>query len=175
LNIKKVHLVGHSIGGAIAITLAASMPSLVSSLSLVDSTGIPLGSLPEVMLRRSIEMPAQLGSIKLQSVSKMLQSSLYNNFFNTRNVIQTAWISLEKDLKPLLPKIKSPSLVLWGERDLFTPLKLGQELAQGIKGSRLIVVEGEYHEWSMFRPEKFAPIIFDFIDEIEGLSVDPKN
>jgi hypothetical protein len=63
-----------------------------------------------------------------------------------------------KRLKPLLPQIKSPSLVLWGENDLFTPLKLGQELAQGIKGSRLIVVEGEYHEWSMFRPEKFAPI-----------------
>ncbi len=175
LNIKKVHLVGHSIGGAIAITVAASMPSLVSSLILVDSTGIPLGSLPEVMLRRSIEMPAQLGSIKLQPVSKMLQSSLYNNFFNTRNVIQTALLSLEKDLKPLLPKIKSPSLLLWGERDLFTPLKLGQELAQGIKGSRLIVIEGEYHEWSMFRPEKFAPIIFDFIDEIEDSSVDPED
>jgi hypothetical protein len=52
---------------------------------------------------------------------------------------------------------------------------LGQELAQGIKGSRLIVIEGEYHEWSMFRPEKFAPIIFDFIDEIEGSSVIPEN
>lgn len=25
------------------------------------------------------------------------------------------------------------------------------------------------HEWSMFRPEKFAPIIFDFIDELEKL------
>ncbi len=170
LKIKKVHLIGHSIGGAIAITIAASRPSLVSSLILVDSTGIPLGHLPEVLLRRSIELPAQMGSIKFNPLSQMLQSSLYNNFFNTRNVIQTAWLSLEKDLRPLLPQIESPSLVLWGENDLFTPLKLGQELAQGIKGSRLIVVEGEYHEWSMFRPEKFAPIIFDFIDENNALS-----
>ena len=169
LNIEKVHLIGHSIGGAIAITIAASMPSIVSSLVLVDSTGVPLGSLPEVLLRRSMELPAQMGSIKFKPLSKMLQASLYNNFFRTRNVIQTAWLSLEKDLRPLLPQIESPSLVLWGENDLFTPLKLGQELSKGIKGSRLRVVEGEYHEWSMFRPEKFAPIIFDFIDEVEAL------
>jgi pimeloyl-ACP methyl ester carboxylesterase len=169
LNIQKVHLIGHSIGGAIALTIAASMPSIVSSLVLVDSTGIPMGSLPEVLLRRLPELPAQMGSIKFKALSQMLLSSLYNNFFHTRNVIQTAWLSLEKDLRPLLPQIKSPSLVLWGENDLFTPLKLGKELSQGIKGSRLIVVEGEYHEWSMFRPEKFAPIIFDFIDEVEAL------
>ena len=167
LKIEKVHIVGHSIGGAIAITMAVSMPSIVSSIILVDSTGIPLGSLPEVMLRRSIELPAQIGSIKFKAVSKMFQSSIYNNVFKTRNVIQTAWLSLEKDLKPLLSKIECPSLVLWGEHDLFTPLKLGHQLAQGIKGSRLIVVEGEYHEWSMFRPEKLAPIIFKFIDEID--------
>ncbi len=170
LKIGKVHVIGHSIGGAIAITIAASMSSMVSSIILVDSTGIPLGSLPEVILRRSIEMPAQIGSIKFKALSKMFQSSLYNNVFKTRNVIQTAWLSLEKDLKPLLSKIESPSLVLWGEHDLFTPLKLGRQLAQGIKGSRLIVVEGEYHEWSMFRPEKFAPIIFNFIDEVEKLN-----
>ncbi len=168
LNLKKVHLIGHSIGGAIAIIIAAEMPSLVSSLVVVDSTGVPLGSLPEVMLRRSIELPAQLGAIKIEPLSKMFQSSLYNWLFRTQNVIQTAWISLEEDVRPLLSKIESPSLVLWAENDRFTPLKLGQELAQGIKGSQLIVVEGEYHELSMFRPEKFAKIIGDFLDEVIG-------
>jgi pimeloyl-ACP methyl ester carboxylesterase len=169
LKIKKVHAIGHSIGGAIAIGIAASKPSIVSSLVVVDSTGVPLGSLPEVLLRRSIELPAQLGSLKMEAVSKMMLSSLYNSFFNTRNVIQTARISLEEDLRPILPQIQSPSLILWGENDRFTPLRFGQELALGIKGSRLKVVEGEYHELSMFRPEKFAPIVLDFIDEVERL------
>ena len=170
LKFKKIHLIGHSIGGAIAATIAASKPSMVSSLILVDSTGIPLGSLPEVLLRRLPELPAQIGSIKLKAIIKMWQSSFYNNLFNTRNVIQTARLSLEKDIRPILPQIETPSLILWGENDLFIPLKLGQELARGIKNSRLVVVEGEYHEWSMFCPEKFAAIICDFIDEIEPLT-----
>lgn len=169
LKIKKIHLIGHSIGGAIAATIAASKPSMVSSLILVDSTGIPLGFLPEVLLRRLPELPAQIGSIKLKAISKMWQSSFYNNLFNTRNVIQTARLSLAEDIRPILPKIESHALILWGENDLFIPLKLGQELARGIKNSRLIVVEGEYHEWSMFCPEKFAPIISNFIDEVEAL------
>jgi pimeloyl-ACP methyl ester carboxylesterase len=75
---SKAHLIGHSIGGAIAIKIAASMPSLVSSLIVVDSTGIPLGSLPEVVLRRSIEMPAQIGAIKFKPLTQMLVSSLHN-------------------------------------------------------------------------------------------------
>jgi pimeloyl-ACP methyl ester carboxylesterase len=169
LNRKKVHVIGHSIGGAIAATIAASKPSMISSLILVDSTGIPLGSMPSVLLRRLPELPAQIGSIKFKPIIKMWQSSFYNNLFNTQNVIQTAWLSLAEDIRPLLPKIESRSLILWGENDLFIPLKLGQELARGIKNSRLIVVEGEYHEWSMFCPDKFAPIICDFIDEVEAL------
>lgn len=157
------------IGGAIAIAIAASKPSIVSSLVVVDSTGVPLGSLPEVLLRRSIELPAQLGSVKVEAASKMMQSSFYNSFFNTRNVIQIAKISLEEDLRPILPQIQSPSIILWVENDRFTPLRLGQELALGIKGSWLRVVAGEYQELSMFRPDKFVPSVLDFIDEVERL------
>lgn len=69
----------------------------------------------------------------------------------------------------MLSQIECPTLVLWGENDRFTPMNLAQELAQGIKGSQLILLKGEYHEWSMFRPEKFSLIICDFIDEVEEL------
>lgn len=169
LTIKKIHIIGHSMGGAIAITIATSMPSLVRSLVVVDSTGIPLGSLPEVMLRRSIELPAQLGSMKFVPLSNMVQSFFYNCLFRTKNVIGAAGISLVGDVRPMLSHIECPTLVLWGENDRFTPMNLAQELAQGIKGSQLILLKGEYHEWSMFRPEKFSLIICDFIDEVEEL------
>lgn len=168
LELKQLHLIGHSLGGAIGILLAASNPSLVSSLTLVDSTGIPLGSLPEVLLRRSVEMTAEVVEMKLDVVSKMVQNFVYNCLFNPQNVIQSAWICLEEDVRPFLPKIKAPTLVLWGKNDQFTPLHIGQEFAQGIKNSRLIVLEGEYHEWSLFKPETFVALVFDFLEKIES-------
>ena len=83
-------------------------------------------------------------------------------------MIQSSRLALEKDLRPLLPQIKSPTLVLWGGSDRFIPLQFAYEFSQSIPGATMIVAEGEYHEWAMLRPEKFVPMIFDFIDEVAG-------
>lgn len=167
LNLKKVHIIGHSLGGAIGIALAAFRPSIVRSLIAVDSTGIPIGSVPEVLLRRAIEMPAQMGQMKLDAVAAIFQGLLYNSLFNPQKVIQTALLAIEKDIRPLLPKIDSPCLILWGANDLLTPVTSAHKLSQGIKGSKVVIVDGVYHEWNLFFPEKFTGIVCDFIDEIQ--------
>ncbi|MFE1745253.1 alpha/beta fold hydrolase [Coleofasciculus sp. H7-2] len=169
LNLKKVHIIGHSLGGAIGMALAALMPSIVRSLVVVDSTGIPLGSIPEVLLRRAIEMPAQSWQMKLQPVSAIFQCLLYNSLFNLENTIKMGFIALEQDIRPILPNIESPCLIVWGENDILTPVKFAQELSQGIKGSKVKIVEEGYHEWNLFFPDKFTAIIFDFIAEIEEM------
>lgn len=171
LNLKKVHVVGHSLGGAIAIALAALIPSIVRSLIVVDSTGISLGSVPEVVLKRAIEMPAQSWQMKIQPVSAIFQNLLYNSLFNPENTIKMGFIALQEDIRPILPKIESPCLILWGENDVLTPVKFAQELSQGIKGSRLKIVAEGYHEWNLFFPEKFTEIIFGFIAEVEEINL----
>lgn len=168
LNIKKVHLIGHSLGGGISVTLAASMPFLVKSVILVDSTGIPVDPIPKVLLQRAIEMSAQTVQIRFPQIIQVFQGFSYNLFFNTQNTIQALLLSLKKDLKPLLPKIESPCLIVWGANDLTTPLIAAQEFSQRIKGSSLVVVDGVYHEWILFFVEKITSIIFDFINEIEA-------
>ncbi|MER3588846.1 MAG: alpha/beta hydrolase, partial [Mastigocladus sp. ERB_26_1] len=52
LNIKQVHVVGHSLGGGIAIVLSNLCPDKVKSLVLVDSTGLPSASILEIIPRR---------------------------------------------------------------------------------------------------------------------------
>lgn len=169
LNLKKVHVVGHSLGGAIAIALAALMPSIVRSLIVVDSTGIPLGSIPEVVLKRAIEMPAQSWQMKLQPVSAIFKNLFYNSLFNLENTIKMGFIALQEDIRPILPNVESPCLILWGENDVLTPVKFAQELSQGIKGSKLKVVAEGYHEWNLFFPDKFTTITFEFLAEIEEM------
>lgn len=168
LNINKIHLIGQSLGGGISVTLAALMPSLVRSLILVDSTGIPVAPVPKVFFQRLIEMTAQTPQIKFPQFIQMFQGFLYSLFFKPQNTIQTLWLALEKDLKPLLPKIESPCLLAWGANDRTTPLSAAQEFSQRIKGSKLVVVNGVYHEWSIYFVQKFTNIVFDFIDEIEA-------
>lgn len=168
LNIQKIHLMGHSLGGGIAATLAASTPTLVQSLILVDSTGIPVDPIPKVFFQRVIEMTAQAPQVKFPQIIQIIQAFSYNLFFRTKNTVQALFLALKKDLKPLLPKIESPCMLVWGANDLTTPLPAAQEFSRLIKGSKLVVVEGVYHEWSLYSVEKFTNIVFDFINEIEA-------
>ena len=163
LNIKKIHLIGHSLGGGIGVTLAATVPDIVSSLILVDSTGIPVDPIPKVLAQRTIEMTAQTPQIRYPQIQQVFQGFAYNLFFKTQNTILVLLLSLTKDLKSLLPQIQCPCLIVWGAKDLTTPLSAGKEFSQLIKNSKLVVVEEGYHEWSIFNVEKFTNIIFNFL------------
>lgn len=163
LEIKKVHLIGHSLGGGVGVALAALAPDVVSTLILVDSTGIPI-SVPQVLFQRIIEMTAQTPQIKFPQVQQVFQGFSYNLLFKTQNNIQMLWLALNKDLKPLLSQIECPCLVVWGANDMTTPLQVGQEFYRLIKNSNLVVVNEGYHEWSIFLVEKFTAIVFDFLN-----------
>jgi pimeloyl-ACP methyl ester carboxylesterase len=54
LQIKEVHIMGHSLGGGISIVFSAIYPSKVQSIVLIDSTGIPLGNFLKVLGGRFI-------------------------------------------------------------------------------------------------------------------------
>ncbi|MBD3881733.1 alpha/beta hydrolase [Phormidium tenue FACHB-886] len=168
LDLQQVHLVGHSFGGGIGITLSALVPHRVKSLVLVDSTGIPRVSIPEVVPRRAVEMTAQflLPGLKLKLVD-IPQVFSHNLLFNTGNIIQALLLSLQVELKHLLPKIEAPCLLLWSEKDLTTPLSAAREMAAEIPDVRLTTVEEGFHEWGLWYPEKFASILLDFVYQVE--------
>ncbi|MBD2304581.1 alpha/beta hydrolase [Chroococcidiopsis sp. FACHB-1243] len=168
LNLPQVHLVGHSLGGGIAITLATLIPDRVKSLVLLDSTGIPSVSIPEIVPRRAIEMTAQISipKLKLQffDIPKVFT---HNLLFNTGNIIYALLISLYQDSTHLLPSIKAPCLILWSEKDLTTPLATAREMANHIPNATLTIVKEGYHEWMLWHPEKLASIALDFIKQVE--------
>lgn len=164
LHLKKVHLIGHSLGGGISVTIAAHAPKLVQSLILIDSTGIPIGSVPEVLLRRAIEMPLQvnLPKLKLQFID-IPQVFLANLLTVPQNVIFGLLTALEKDLRPLLSQIKAPALLIWSEKDLTIPFSIAEEFLQRIEKAKLVKVSEGFHEWALLYPEKFATIVAQFL------------
>lgn len=168
LNLDRVHLVGHSFGGGVAIALAAVQHKRIQTLTLIDTTGVPIGSIFEVGIRRAIEMPLQLNLPKLylQLVEIPRVFSL-NLLFNAQNVIQSLLLSIEADLRPLLALIQAPCLLLWSKLDLTTPLSVAQELQHRIPNAQLVVVEEGFHEWALLYPEKLTTQLVNFLNHIK--------
>lgn len=168
LDISKVHLIGHSLGGGIAATLAAEMPAIVESLILVDSTGIPVEPIFKVLFKRFVEMSAQAPQIQFPQIVQIFQAFSYNLLFRTQTTFQALWLSLTHNLSQSLSQIISPCLIVWGANDLTTPINAGRGFYQHIKGSKLVIVDDGYHEWSIFFVEKITNIVLNFIQEIEA-------
>jgi 3-oxoadipate enol-lactonase len=67
-----------------------------------------------------------------------------------------------------LPAIRVPALVLVGEMDALTPLAFSQTLASGIPGAELAVIPGAGHLTALERPGEFAAAVRGFLERLEG-------
>ena len=67
-------------------------------------------------------------------------------------------------LPDALSAITAPTLILWGEDDLLTPLDEGQQLSAAINGSQLVVVPGTGHRPHLEDPAAVATFISEFLD-----------
>ena len=106
---RPVHLAGNSMGGHIAIHIAALRPDLVRSLVLVDSSGIPFELKPGMHIENIVVPRGML------SFARVLARDAFRS---GPTAITVAFARLLRDdARPLLRILKMPVLLLWGERD----------------------------------------------------------
>lgn len=156
-----VHLVGHSMGGHLAIHLAAERPELVGRLVLVDAVGIPRDRSPRDLLRLAYEAapPRRWGDPRFLPV--IWRDAMVAGPFN---VLRGLYHILRDDVRPVLGRIHAPTLIVWGERDGLVPLAHGRRLREGIAGSRLVVIPRAYHNPMVDRAEAFNDAVLRFLD-----------
>jgi pimeloyl-ACP methyl ester carboxylesterase len=161
-------LAGLSMGGHIALTMLRQAPERVEKLALLDTSARP--ETPEQSERRKpqialaqagrfAEVPAlqfpvfvhrnRQNDAELRArVRVMADETGPEAFLRQQKAIMT-----RADMRPLLPTIRCPTLVLVGDGDALTPPALSQELAAAIAGSRLVVIPDCGHLSTMERPE----------------------
>jgi pimeloyl-ACP methyl ester carboxylesterase len=71
---------------------------------------------------------------------------------------------IQDDVRPLLPRISVPTLIIWGERDTLMPLRDAWELREAIPGSRLAILRGAAHNPHIDRPADFNRILLRFME-----------
>ena len=148
-------LVGHSLGGAVAISYAAEYPQKISELYLINSIGFPLDgrfvkeSLK--MISRNSKKIIHHSDKKLLEAVNFLSKPLFHlklgEFARKINVIETA------------RRIDIPTQILYGNADHLVSINPSQQLHRAIKGSKLKVLPNLDHDWIQTHPENFWHII----------------
>ncbi len=147
-------LIAHSFGARIALSYAHRYP--LQKMVLTGAAGIrkprTLGyymrvAAYKVMKRMGYQV--NMGSEDFQNADKVMRGVLVR--------------SVNEDLRPLLPKIKTETLLVWGELDEATPLWMGETMEQVMPNATLVVMAGDDHFAYFHQPHRFLAILEYFL------------
>ena len=160
MQLERVHLVGHSMGGQISIHLAARHPSRLDRLVLVDAAGIPRPLTP----RNAIRFAMEVGPLWRWGDPRFLPT-IVRDALNAgpRTVVGAIGHILRDDVRPLLARITAPTLVVWGERDNLVPLLHAGEMRDQIPHAQLAVLRGAGHNPMVDRAADFNRLLLRFL------------
>lgn len=150
-NLDKFYLMGHSLGGALALEFSYHNPGRVEELILIDSAGIYGQETISQALKSFFKSHTLHGKKKALENIKALYRIIRKPLLHYKLAHFAHHIDLQQEAKT----IKIPTIILWGEKDYLTPLWQGQKLHELIKGSKLIVLKGMDHDWILHSPELF--------------------
>jgi pimeloyl-ACP methyl ester carboxylesterase len=171
LGIEQCDLIGHSNGGRIGIVLAAEHPQRIGRMVLAGSAGIrPKRTLrdiarvrtykalrvverspfvPGAILRAAKRRADQRGSADYRAVSGTMRGTLVR--------------IVNEDLRALLPSLRMPVLLIWGEHDTEAPIEHGRLMERLIPDAGLVVFEGAGHFAYLEQPDRFCRIVDVFL------------
>lgn len=170
LDLKRVHLVGLSLGGWVAADLAVRDSSRLKSLTLMDAPGIHVpdaGGLDPFLLTDEQAVRANYFGEKIadEAVARMLAPENEDvRLSNQRLVAKLAWQPRYHDpqLQRWLGRVRVPTLILWGENDRLFPPAYAEAWHKAIAGSRVVVVPRCGHLPIQEQPEAFAAAVRAF-------------
>ncbi|GAB6178700.1 alpha/beta hydrolase [Desulfotomaculum defluvii] len=165
-------LVGHSMGGAIAMDFAFNYPQKLAGLILVG-TGSRLRVMPQLLetfknnehflglekfLYSTDTQPATL--LRAKEEMESVHPSVFFADFTACNLF---------DATDRLENIKVPTLVISADMDVMTPIKYGQYLANKIPNSRMKIIAGAGHMMMQERPKEFNQTVESFMEELDKI------
>lgn len=161
LDLERVALVGHSMGGQIVARFAADFPVMVERLVLVGAAGLKRReSLPRIVWNCLWD-----GDIRNAEYRRLVYriSSQSRSFRRGRD--STAMV-LREPLDTVLERITAPTLLIWGGNDRFVPLRYGEAMAAAMPNARLEVIAGVSHTAMYHQPERWNRLVLDFLADV---------
>jgi len=172
LNLDSPILIGHSFGGRIAILYASRRQT--SGVILVDAAGVK----PRRSLRYYIKVysfkaikhiaPLLLGKKKAEKMIELRRGKSGSADYAAASPVMRAILSrvVNEDLRSVMPAIKAPTLLLWGENDTATPMRDARIMERLIPDSGLVSFPGCGHYSFLDNPVQTRAIVISFINSL---------
>ena len=180
LGLEKYHIVGNSMGGHIAARHTVMFPERVLTLALFDSAGVqcPIPSEMERrmytgepnpllaggagefdrMIRLVFSVPPYIPKmVKRLLVEEARRHKLSNEIISNQLAAET------EALTPDLPKIKAPTLVLWGDRDRVVDVSCVEVFRRGLPSCTAVIMKDCGHMPMLERPQDTAAHYEEFL------------
>ena len=170
LDLRGVHLIGHSLGGWIACELAVRCRHALRSLTLVGSGGIRLTGVPK--FDRFMVPPAEITRRNFADASiaeRLLaeERDAGGRERDLRNQFAVARLQWQPRHDLHLPKwlhrVKLPTQLIWGADDRIVPPAYAAEFARLIPDARVVTIPGCGHFPQLERPDAFLAALDGFL------------
>ncbi len=187
LDVKKCILGGNSLGGAIAWRYALNYPTEVYKLILIDAAGYPMESKSVPMAFQLAGVPVLNNIFQFITPRFIVQKSIENvyadktkvepdlvdRYFNLalRAGNRQAFIERMSTFKTLLndstylqiKNIKTPTLILWGDKDLLIPLTVAENFHADLPNDTLVVLKNLGHTPMEENPKQSLQVLINFL------------
>lgn len=171
LSNYQIILLGHSFGGQVASYLVANNPDIANKLILSG----PAIFRPKKKLRRIIiggiakagklifRLPV-LEKFDVEMEKLFRQATGTQDYGNSDGIKRDIFTKvIREDLTEVVKKIKTPTLIIWGTKDTYVPIKNAYKLSKLIANSKLEIIKDGKHGLHIQQPENLLKIIKNFI------------
>lgn len=169
----KVHALGNSLGGHVGILYTLAHPEHIASLTLTGSSGLFESAFGTAFPKRGnyeyIKNKTAETFFDPEMATKELVDEVFdivNDRMKALHVVMTAKSAVRHNIGDKLHNITLPVLLIWGANDTVTPPFVGEQFNEKLPNSRLHFVEKCGHAPMMERPDKFNPLLKQFLKEV---------
>ena len=178
LHIKKAHLIGNSMGGAISIRLTCDHPEKISTLALLDSAGVFKTESEFIQMVKKGDNPLVVSNkddfVRLKNLVMEKKPYIPGAIFDVlaerkiarKTLDEKIFTDMQADILSVsdhLSELALPTLIIWGDHDRVLHVDNAQVFHEKIKGSRLAVFENIGHLPMLEDPKKTAATYSSFL------------
>lgn len=169
-KIRDVILLGNSLGGHIGLLHTKLYPEMVKALVITGSSGLYESAMGDGYPRRGdyefIKKKAQNVFYDPEVATKEIVDEVFATVNNRNKIVRTLAIAksaIRHNMARDLPKMRTPTCIIWGENDAVTPPSVAKEFHELLPDSELYWIKECGHAPMMEHPAEFNTLLFAWL------------